>query len=453
MKVLKNVLSKFQSGNTKGLQPLFHISFYIHHYKLYRFLGLTKIGRRILGMLIGKCYLEKIPSTRTKVLKSLSYLLPRIASNRIGEKWVKKVYRSWIFNSGTILVDIMLHLPSITSKTLDRFVDFKNLEFLDEALSKRKGAIIASVHTSNIFYVAAGLSMHPHNYEVVGVANMKNQKLFRRLLKDERMKNFHLVGTTNYGDIKNQLENHLKNGRIVIIMCDFSHKGQLHVPFWYGKLPYLVPFPQSPVALRLKTGAPIIPVLIKSDGRIGKSILEFKNPLPISEWLPEVKMLSESPLPSQIQKETFIHKIHGEASLMLNSVFAPHLIKNCHLWTEIRQFYGKVRDEFHIKSEDSPIDIVELFESRLERYLVGTYDRQIPSQQRYLAWAKIETILKDLRLFLKEQNCHKKRGMQGKIVFVKESAKERMQKLTDFVSERIKAEYILKKIHQNLKKL
>ena len=136
---------------------------------------------------------------------------------------------------------------------------FENLGTLDDALSKKKGILIPTIHTGNIFRLACALSLHPNQYKVGLVVNMHNRVLFENLFSHPQFYNLKLIPAEDYSKIKPLLLDLLDDNYLIIIAYD-NYGSQLRVPLIYDQYQmYQVAASQSPGGLH-RLGRPHFPL-------------------------------------------------------------------------------------------------------------------------------------------------------------------------------------------------
>jgi lauroyl/myristoyl acyltransferase len=327
-KVEKNE-NKLRSVKTGGVGIMFSFSSFIHKYRIYRIFKRSKFLIIILSWIIGKLLIEKTEKPYGKLMKSFKALFPFENIEISYKKKFKPLYKAWITNMAAILLDLMLHMPNLTKNSYSKSVKFNNIEFLDKSLAKGKGVIVPCLHLGNLFHLIAGLCLHHNNYEIVGIANMQNQLLFRELLNNPKLRNLRVVGSDKYSNIKPELIEHLKKNRILLIMYDVVNNRQLRVPFWYNnkKYNYLKRTSQSIVSLHRNTNAPIVPIVVIPDKSMLKSELLVLNSSSI------MKISKNFPI-----KEKRTKKFHGVMSLELNNLLMPFIRKFAHTGSQIPGF-------------------------------------------------------------------------------------------------------------------
>nr|MDO8114454.1 hypothetical protein [Candidatus Sigynarchaeota archaeon] len=218
-----------------------------------------------------------------------------------------------------------------------RLVKIEGDEYLQAALAKGKGVIMTSLHIGQFFHEVGGLVLDPRGYELVVVANMKNQMIFENLMQIPQYKRLRVVGSASFKQIKEKLANYLKMNKIVFLMHDIAGAHNLKVPFLPGEKDFLVNLPQGAIALHKATGAPILPVLTIPDGRFTKSTLKFFDPAPILAA-------------SERHRNAPDKEFHGYLSIEINMIMFPYLVNYLHCWEEIvtmgtRTFDIKLRFE------------------------------------------------------------------------------------------------------------
>ena len=313
----------------RDLGSTFEFASKIHYYRLYRPFGiLPRQIVYILGTLFAKAFVSRSHYMRKRLDLSFKLIFPKSKPKRL-----ETLRNATINYMGQLLLEIMLRDPNIKPKHMDKFIHFKHLDRLDHALAQWKGVVLLSIHTCNFMHTLGALLMKRYPLTVVG--NLQNIALFQNLMGREEFSTLHVIGTTKFENIKEEMENQLKSNRILFLMQDFSNSKQLMTPFWEGKYPFLYHSPQSGISLHRKFGSPIIPVISRPMGELGKSIIEFLNPTPIS--------VIDS------HSNTFESKeYHGRMSIAINRLFAPYLIGYAHVWEEILNFYNsRVGDQLN----------------------------------------------------------------------------------------------------------
>jgi hypothetical protein len=267
----------------------------------------------------------------------------------------------------TLYLDAMFHSSNINSKTLPRFVTFKNFNYLQGALEKGQGAIIPTLHVGMFFQVLASLAYYRPKIEVITVIQPRNKMMYENVLTRPELTNFHTVPATSFSKLRPILLDHLRKNHVLVVYHDYSKAHQLRVPFLQGQYPYLITSPQSIFKLHKESKSPIIPALLSPDDVFGRSIIEFQNPQPFYD------------IANQYQNQN--EKIYyGEMSIYLNKIFSPHLRKFNHIWEEFRKFTTRTSDFYEFPDYIKLSDLVQDFENKITNIIRQSYERERPDK-------------------------------------------------------------------------
>lgn len=182
--------------------------------------------------------------------KNLSRVLPDASDEEIRElsrEGMRSYFRYWCD---------AFRLPDWSSEEITESFFVINVELLDEALAKGKGAILALPHQGN--WDLAGAWVVTNRGPLTAVAErLKPEKLFERFLKFRNDIGMEILplGTPNMMD---ELATRLTEGnRAVALLADrdLSRRG-VEVEFFGAK----TKMPAGPAILALTTGAPLLPV-------------------------------------------------------------------------------------------------------------------------------------------------------------------------------------------------
>ncbi|MCP4760963.1 MAG: hypothetical protein GY870_04215 [archaeon] len=342
-----NEISEKIKGNRNSwgiiMKSFFDFGNFIGRYKIWRlFNWLPASTITIFGLLFGRIILGLGPF-KNKIRASLQAIIPEVS-----EKRLKILTNASLTYYGVIFLELMFRLGAAVEFPLNKFHEFRNFHLLDQALEKGKGVILIQAHIGQFFHVLSGISQigtyldpnrekeRPYIYKMGAVGQINNLNLF---IYDNRshLTNLTIFPSTEFNMISLPMEKLLQKNGILLMLHDYSNKGQLRVPFIQNKFPYLIHTPQSYISLHRKTGAVILPIFIYPNGRIGKTTIEF---LPgFSERIMEVsKKYWNAP------KKEF----HGQVSTKINEIFYSYVIKYAHIWEELnvlasRRLADKIR--------------------------------------------------------------------------------------------------------------
>ena len=160
------------------------------------------------------------------------------------------------------------------------FVEFHNMEYVDAALARGKGAVLATVHLGNWEFTGSALSLM--DYPLYGVAWSARNPLIERYIQFLRK---HSGLRTIFPDQHAQLRiyRQLKANSLVAFVLDIGQwENGIPVNFCGDK--YL--FPKGPLFFAARTGASLIPSVNYRDEN-KRLHLAFEKPLEIPETLDE----------------------------------------------------------------------------------------------------------------------------------------------------------------------
>ncbi|MHA1728716.1 MAG: LpxL/LpxP family acyltransferase [Promethearchaeota archaeon] len=343
----------------KQLNPIFNFTAWIHKYRIYRIWKLfPALNVKIYGRLFGTIYLHYIQRAYNKIIPSLSALFPNKSV-----KYLKKIYRANIAFIGQFLVQTIFRTSKISPNYAKKMITIKNLELIDKALEKGKGVIVASLHIGNfIEAMIGGLVYDDKRYKVSAVASLSNMQLFNEILKRPIARDFILIGTGKYTNVKETLLDQLKKNHIVVIMYDYTRETQFRVPFWHGRYPYLQHTPQSVASMHRKTGAPILLIITHPVGEIGRSLVEITENKAINEV-------------SRRYKDAPAKEFHGRLSTEINKQINRYLRVYPHLWEEITNFRRfRIADKVQFKSGIEIYDFLNQILDKMNSIINDSYE-------------------------------------------------------------------------------
>jgi KDO2-lipid IV(A) lauroyltransferase len=167
------------------------------------------------------------------------------------ESQICKIRKSMFRNFAKYLVDFF-RFEKLNKEYINKHIRIENIHYFDEALSKRKGAIVLTAHFGNWELGGVVIALLGYPFWAVALPH-----------KDKRVDNFFNFQRESKGvkviplgrAVKTCLDILRKNELLALVGDrDFSEKGI--VLDFFGK-PSL--FPEGPAAFSLKTGASILP--------------------------------------------------------------------------------------------------------------------------------------------------------------------------------------------------
>jgi len=187
-----------------------------------------------------------IPTRRKIGISKMSRVLKKEKSEV--KRCVKKIVQNYCYR----IVELFL-LKRLNKDNVDSFIEFEGLEYLDKALSKGKGGIIATLHLGNCELGCAGLLLK--GYPIVPLAwhiPVKGiEKLFRKIRQKVGIKTIH----PDYTGMKKVISE-LEENKLIGIVTDVDG-GPTGVMVEF--LDRLKSFSIGPVKLAMLTEASLIP--------------------------------------------------------------------------------------------------------------------------------------------------------------------------------------------------
>lgn len=187
------------------------------------------------------------PRDRKAVTENLKTILK---TDRDVSKEVRQVFR----NFGRYLAEFFKD-ELITKEFIKKNIHIHNIERIDEALKKGKGAIIVTAHLGN--WELGGIVLGELGYPLMAIALPHKERPVNELFNSQRAKKGVTVVPTSTA-VRRLIEA-LRSNKIVALVADrdFGYHGE--VVSFLGKN---VLIPKGAAVFSLKTGAPIIPMFL-----------------------------------------------------------------------------------------------------------------------------------------------------------------------------------------------
>lgn len=208
------------------------------------------------------------PRDRKAVINNLKLILPESRHAHLN-RYAKEVF----VNFGKYLVEFF-RFPLLKKEDLGRLVKIRGIEYVDQALKNKKGAIILAAHLGN--WELGGVFMALLGYPMIAVAlphrHHKVNSFFNR--QRERMG---VVVIPSLGIAVRHIYKRLQNNQLVALVGDrdFANAGRRMKFLGATKV-----IPRGPAVLSLRTGAPIVPgFVIRHEDNT--HTIEFLEPLKV----------------------------------------------------------------------------------------------------------------------------------------------------------------------------
>lgn len=181
--------------------------------------------------------------------------LKRALCEKYNQKEIKQILKKSFSNFTQNIIET-LFLPRIDKAYIDKFVKIDGLHYIDDALKKKKGVIIAGTHFGSWEISSAACSLLGYNYNLI-FKEQRNAILNDLLNKYRTQKGSKIVSRGfSIREIIKSLE---KNEVVGLAMDQGQIEGSIFVEF-FGEP---VPIPTGTLRIALKTGATVIPAYIR----------------------------------------------------------------------------------------------------------------------------------------------------------------------------------------------
>lgn len=228
-----------------------------------------KFAIRSLGCMGTLCY-YLIASERKKVLRHLEWIF--------GEKWqrekIKKTGRAVFANLGRNMVDVIQYKTKGSDSFFNQHVRLEGWENFEEAHKKGKGVVCLANHIGAFEILHHFLAWKGYSVCVTGT-QIYDPRLNRLLVENRSGPN--IVYVERGTDSAREIIRFLREGKLFGVLLDQDTKVEgVFAPF-LGKIAYT---PSAPVKLAMKTGAAIVPFVIRI-------MTDFKHKITIA---PEIQL-------------------------------------------------------------------------------------------------------------------------------------------------------------------
>ena len=237
-----------------------------------------KIAYKI-GIFFAKLHFSLSKKDREVVMNNLRVILPKE-----DEVVIRKKAKEVFVNFGLYLVEFF-RFSMIDRKYVESHFFIIGRENLDKAKEDGKGAILLTAHIGN--WELAGMALSLLGYKLMVIAlDHKNPKINDFFNKRRLNKGIEVV---SLGASIKRCYKGLRNNKFVAILGDrdFSRTG-----YSLNFLGRKKKIPRGPAVLALRTGAPIIPVLVTRQG-LDHLEIECLSPIEISKGTDEIGLMKK----------------------------------------------------------------------------------------------------------------------------------------------------------------
>lgn len=159
-------------------------------------------------------------------------------------------------------------LSSLNKNNIDRYIKFKNINYIDEALKRKKGVILVTGHINNWEFVGYALALK--NYPIYAMAKRQDNRLVDKLINKQReLSGMKII----YKGINaKELFRALKKNYIIAMLGDVHGVPENINSIFFGEP---VSTPTGTALFGYRTSAPIIPIFsYRDENNIHKVIIE-----------------------------------------------------------------------------------------------------------------------------------------------------------------------------------
>jgi KDO2-lipid IV(A) lauroyltransferase len=203
---------------------------------------------RSIGNFLGElCWVLVPPKRKNMAIENImcSLSLDRMQAYRIAKKSTTRF--------GKMFMEV-LYMPNLNKDNIKQYVHIEHPEFLTEALSYGKGAVLATAHSGNWELLGGVLAMY--GFPLVAVVQKQTNGEMDKFINDNRTRaGMHVTYKTGVREMVRMLG----EGQIIgLLMDQDAHRDGVMVDF-FGRL---ASTPQGAAALARMKDAPIISAFI-----------------------------------------------------------------------------------------------------------------------------------------------------------------------------------------------
>ncbi len=168
---------------------------------------------------------------------------------------VSNMAREVFRNFGKYLIEFFRMARNIDKAYIEKNIKVNGIEFIDQALEKKKGGILLTAHMGN--WELGGAVINMLGYPIIAIALPHKERPVNDLFNEQRQARGMTIIPTNTA-IRRCIETLKKNGLVALLADrDFGANGE--VLDFLGKKAMI---PRGPAVFSVKTGAPIIPAFL-----------------------------------------------------------------------------------------------------------------------------------------------------------------------------------------------
>lgn len=164
---------------------------------------------------------------------------------------IKKITRTTFQHFAQVLFELF-RFPMIDKKYTDRYIAFEGLEYISDALKKKRGAIIITAHFGN--WELSGVAGAIKGYPQVVLARQQNYPRLNGLLNSYR--ELHGSRVVEKGMATREIISSLKNNEVVAILSDQDGGPNGYLVNFFGRL---ASTPGGAAVFTLKFGSLFLP--------------------------------------------------------------------------------------------------------------------------------------------------------------------------------------------------
>ncbi|MBL7197956.1 MAG: lysophospholipid acyltransferase family protein [Candidatus Omnitrophica bacterium] len=230
-----------------------------------------------IGIFLSKLQFYISKKDREAVINNLRLILPNES-----EAEIRKRAREVFVNFGLYLIEFF-RFANIDLNYVKKKLTIKGRENIDNALKEKKGGILLTGHFGN--WEMAGMVLSLLGYPIMAIALDHSDRRVNNFFKKRReSKGMEVV---SLGISIKQCYKGLRNNKLVAILGDRDFSNSSYSLDFLGRKKNI---PRGPAVLALRTGAPIIPVIVTRQA-IDRLMLECLSPIRVSNEYSEIEIM------------------------------------------------------------------------------------------------------------------------------------------------------------------